>query len=124
MSKTPAWPHHFTKNRGLDPGYWSAWITPTRELSCVCLKGIDFVCVYDFVDYKLELFGVFVFFSLFVLSHQLLFVDSLSITMSTHQEKPLEKPVERPLQHGLPSEPFLGKTGGKCISYFSVLKPE
>ena len=65
-----------------------------------------------------------VFFSLFVLSHQLLFVDSLSITMSTHPEKPLEKPVERPLQHGLPSEPFLGKTGGKCISYFSVLKPE
>jgi hypothetical protein len=38
-----------------------------------------------------------------------------------HQEKLVEKPVERPLQQSLPSEPFLGETGGRCISYFNVL---
>ena len=92
-----------------------------RELSFICVLRVSvFFFVYDLLIIIWNC-SRYLFFSFFILSHQLLFVESLSITMSTHQEKPVEKPVERPLQHGLPSEPFLGKTGGRCISYFNVL---
>ena len=72
--KTFVWPTHFTVRGGLGTYNFHCFATfhcsartkPESEMSCVCIRGIDFVFSYDFWYLRLELFPQCgIFFSLY-----------------------------------------------------------